>query len=265
MAQHGAVQDGPEELVTPAQSVDSVDPSAIADDAPAGDGDAPTGDGGAGKAGVLGGEGPGVEAVAVDAPGVTEVDGVGVGGLDAVVEESLAGDGLPVPETGVAWRIRPGGPQDAVAIERLVRELAEYERAAAEVEATAEDFRAALSGPSPRAHCHVAEVDGANGPEVVGMALWFVTFSTWRGRHGLWLEDLFVRPDYRRLGLGRELLGTLARICAERGYRRLEWAVLDWNTPAGDFYRSIGAVPQEDWTVWRLDRNALDTLGTPAT
>ena len=96
------------------------------------------------------------------------------------------------------------------------------------------------------------------------MALWFVTFSTWRGRHGLWLEDLFVRPEYRRLGLGRSLLGTLAQLCTERGYRRLEWAVLDWNTPAEDFYRSIGAVPQTDWTVWRLDRAALDSLGGSA-
>jgi GNAT superfamily N-acetyltransferase len=152
-------------------------------------------------------------------------------------------------------------PEDAERINTLVRELATYEREPDAVRATADDFRAALFGPNPRVHCHVAEISGSDGPLVVGMALWFVSFSTWEGRHGLWLEDLFVEPQYRRLGLGRALLETLGKVCVERGYRRLEWWVLDWNTPAHDFYRSLGAVPQSDWTTWRIDDEALTRLG----
>lgn len=164
-------------------------------------------------------------------------------------------------EPGTPWRVRPAVVDDVVKIHALVRELADYERELASVEATADDFRSALFGPNPRVHCHVAEVDGPAGPEVAGMAMWFVTFSTWRGRHGVWLEDLFISPAHRRLGLGRALLEELARVCVQRGYRRLEWAVLDWNAPAQDFYRSLGATPQEDWTVWRVDATALAHLG----
>lgn len=187
----------------------------------------------------------------------------------------------PVPTTGIAasagepalaaaaaaaaWRVRPAEPQDVVAIHRLVHELAHYERAPDAVEATPEDFRVALFGPDPRAHCHVAEVDSPDGPEVVGMALWYVTFSTWRGRHGLWLEDLFVRPAFRRFGLGRALMQALAAVCVERGYPRLEWWVLDWNEAAQNFYRGLGAVPQDEWTVWRVDGDDLRILGTSGT
>jgi GNAT superfamily N-acetyltransferase len=158
-------------------------------------------------------------------------------------------------------RIRAARPDDVPAIDGLVRELALYEREPDAVQATPDDFARALFGPDPRTHCHVAEVadDGAE-PEVVGIALWFVTFSTWRGRHGIWLEDLFVRPERRGLGVGKALLQALAAECALRGYARLEWAVLDWNEPAHSFYRRTGAAPQDEWTVWRLDGDALATF-----
>jgi GNAT superfamily N-acetyltransferase len=152
--------------------------------------------------------------------------------------------------------IRFAEPRDVEAIVGLVKELATYERAADEVELTPDLLTTALFGDSPTAYCHVAEVDGT----VVGMALWFLNFSTWIGRPGLYLEDLFVKPDYRRHGIGRELLTTLARVCTERGCGRLEWAVLDWNTPAIDFYKTLGAKPQDEWTVWRVTGDALTGL-----
>jgi GNAT superfamily N-acetyltransferase len=159
-----------------------------------------------------------------------------------------------------AWRIRPAVPDDVASIDALIRELAEYEREPDAVEATPADLRTALFSPSPRVHCHVAEVDTPAGPEVAGMALWFVTYSTWRGRHGIWLEDLYVRPVHRQLGLGKALLAALARICADRGYPRLEWMVLDWNEPAQAFYRRIGAVPHAGWTTWRLSDRGIKEL-----
>ncbi len=164
------------------------------------------------------------------------------------------------------WRVRAAEEHDVTAIDALVRELAVYEREPDAVEATEDDFRAALFGPDPRVHAHVAEVrsvgaDGASGGwEVAGIAVWFVTFSTWKGRHGLWLEDLFVRPEHRRLGLGRALLAELAGECERRGWPRFEWWVLDWNEPAHRFYESLGAVPQDEWTVWRTDGDALTAL-----
>ena len=147
---------------------------------------------------------------------------------------------------------------DVPRIVELVHELAAYEREPDVVEATPDDFVAALFPPSatPTTFAHVAEVDG----EVVGMAVWFVTFSTWTGRNGIWLEDLFVRPEHRGSGLGRALLATLARVCVERGWRRLDWAVLDWNEPSIGFYRGLGAVPQDDWTTYRLTGAPLTTL-----
>jgi GNAT superfamily N-acetyltransferase len=149
-----------------------------------------------------------------------------------------------------------------------VHALALYEREPDAVEATVEDFTRALFGPAPLAHCQVAELDHPDrGRSVVGMAIWYVTFSTWRGRHGLWLEDLFVLPEYRRYGLGRALLTALAQVCRDRGYPRFEWWVLDWNEPAHGFYRSLGAVPQDQWTVWRLETDRLAALAVeqPAT
>lgn len=139
----------------------------------------------------------------------------------------------------------------------LVRELAEYERAPHEAVATEAQFHDALFGPAPAVYAHVAELDG----EVVGFALWFLSFSTWLGRHGIYLEDLYVRPAVRGQGIGRSLLATLARLAVERGYGRLEWSVLDWNEPALGFYRSLGAVALDEWTVHRLSGEALATLG----
>jgi GNAT superfamily N-acetyltransferase len=162
--------------------------------------------------------------------------------------------------TGAAWRVRPARPGDVIRIHALVRELAEYEREPDAVKATPEDFGAAFFNPHPRVHCHVVEVHGPDGPNVVGLAIWFVTFSTWRGRHGLWLEDLYVQPAYRRLGVGRALLVELAGICMDRGYARMEWWVLDWNEPAQRFYRGVGADPQDDWTVWRVTEESLKAL-----
>ena len=142
----------------------------------------------------------------------------------------------------------------------LVRALAEYEREPASAVATVEQFEQAFFGASPQVYAHVVEVDG----EVVGFAVWYLTFSTWTGTHGIWLEDLFVQPAARGGGHGRALLETLAGICVERGYARLEWWVLDWNEPAIGFYRALGARPEDDWTVWRTDGDALAQLaGSP--
>jgi GNAT superfamily N-acetyltransferase len=152
--------------------------------------------------------------------------------------------------------VRPVRPADVPAVVGLVRELAEYERALHEVRLTAEQLTAALFGDSPALFGHVAERDGA----VVGVALWFLNFSTWRGTHGVYLEDLYVQPAARGTGLGRELLRTLAAVCVERGYDRLEWSVLDWNTPSIEFYRAAGAVPLDDWTVFRLTDDALTSF-----
>ena len=150
-------------------------------------------------------------------------------------------------------RVRPATAYDVPVVLQLVRELAAYEREPDAVEATETMLHDALFGPAPAASALVAEHDG----EVVGFALWFPTFSTWTGRPGLWLEDLFVRPQARGTGLGTALLVELAGICTARGWTRFEWWVLDWNTPAQGFYRSLGALPQDDWTTWRVDGDAL--------
>ena len=155
-------------------------------------------------------------------------------------------------------RIRRARPDDVPAIVGLVYALAEYERAPDECRLTAEQLETALFGSSPAVFCHVAEIEG----EVVGCALWFLNFSTWRGVHGIYLEDLFVSPDQRGSGLGKALLIALAQECVAHGYERLEWSVLDWNTPAIDFYKSLGALPQDEWTTYRLTDEALTKLGS---
>ena len=144
------------------------------------------------------------------------------------------------------------------AILGLVRELAVYEREPDAVEATEADFLVALfpAAGAPTAFVHVAQVDG----EIVGMALWYVTFSTWLGRSGIWLEDLYISPKHRGSGLGKGLLATLAAVCAERGYGRLEWWVLRWNTPSIGFYDSLGGQPMGDWLTYRLEGEDLDVL-----
>jgi GNAT superfamily N-acetyltransferase len=153
--------------------------------------------------------------------------------------------------------IRAATSADVPTILELIHGLAVYEREPDAVEATGPMISEALFGTAPVASCHVAELDG----QVVGFALWYVTFSTWKGKPGLWLEDLFVRPEARGHGLGKALLQRLASVCVERGYARFEWWVLDWNVDAQGFYRSIGARPEDDWTVWRLDGTALAMLG----
>ena len=155
--------------------------------------------------------------------------------------------------------IREATPDDVPAILGLVRDLATYEKEPDAVKATEEHFTTALfpATGTPTTFAHVAEVDG----EVVGMAVWYLTFSTWTGVNGIWLEDLFVQPEHRGRGLGRELLATLARTCIERGYQRLEWWVLDWNEPSIGFYKSLSAVPQDEWTVFRMDGDELASLG----
>jgi GNAT superfamily N-acetyltransferase len=153
--------------------------------------------------------------------------------------------------------IRPATVDDVPLVVSLVRELATYEREPESVTATEDDYRESLFGPNPRAWCLLAEDDTG---EVVGFAVYFVNFSTWVGRHGIYLEDLFVRPTARGAGHGRALLAELARIAVDRGYRRIDWWVLDWNETAHGFYRGLGAVSMDEWTVWRLTGDALRTL-----
>jgi GNAT superfamily N-acetyltransferase len=174
--------------------------------------------------------------------------------------------GVPPPSpglgTGDAARggyrervIREARPDDVPTILGFIRELAAYERLPEEARATGAQLHDALFGPDHVASAHLA-VDDATG-EAVGFALWFRNFSTWRGVPGIYLEDLYVRPDQRGSGHGRALLRELAAICVERGYARLEWSVLDWNEPSIGFYRSLGATSQDEWTVFRLDGEAL--------
>lgn len=154
--------------------------------------------------------------------------------------------------------IRTATPADVSVVLEMIRELADYEKALHEVRATEEQLRAALFGERPAAYAHIAETDDG---EVVGFALWFLNFSTWRGTHGIYMEDLYVRPGNRGGGYGKALMAELARICVERGYERLEWSVLNWNAPTIDFYESLGAVAQDEWSVYRLTDGALAEFG----
>ena len=152
--------------------------------------------------------------------------------------------------------IRLSKPDDVEAIHQLIYELAVYEKAPEEAKATVEAIRTSLFSDKPVAHCHVAEVDG----KVVGIAIWFLNYSTWLGKPGIYLEDLFVQPEYRKQGLGKEFMKVLAKLCVESGYERFQWWVLDWNTPSIDFYKSIGAVAMDEWTVFRLSGDELKTF-----
>lgn len=151
--------------------------------------------------------------------------------------------------------VRAAEPGDVPVLLELVHELAAYEREPDAVRATEADLHRGLFEEST-CSAHVA----LDGDRVVGFALWYPTFSTWTGRPGLWLEDLFVRPAARGSGLGKALLQALAQVCVERGYGRFEWWVLDWNEPAIGFYRSLGAVAQDEWTTYRVDGDALRAL-----
>jgi GNAT superfamily N-acetyltransferase len=159
--------------------------------------------------------------------------------------------------------IRSAMPADAGLVLTFIRELAEYEKLLHEVEAREDDIARDLFGEQPRVFCEIAEWGG----EPVGFALWFYTYSTFQGRHGLYLEDLFVRPAYRGKGLGKALLANLARRCVDEGLGRLRWWVLNWNEPSIAFYRSLGAEAREEWTTFDLSGEALRRLaqaGGPA-
>jgi GNAT superfamily N-acetyltransferase len=158
----------------------------------------------------------------------------------------------------VSFVIRRAEPKDAPAILRLIRELAEYERLLQEVEVDEARVRAALFAPHPKAFCDVAELAG----RPVGCAIWFYSYSTFTGRHGIYLEDLYVEPEHRGGGIGKAMLATLAKRCVDEGLTRLEWSVLDWNEPSIGFYRSLGAVPMDDWVRYRLAGEALASIGT---
>jgi len=153
--------------------------------------------------------------------------------------------------------LRPARADDVPVILDLVRALARYEKLEHRVEATEDGLRAALFGPSPRVFCDLAEADG----QVAGFALWFYSFSTFVGRPGIYLEDLFVRPEFRGRGLGKALIARLAQRCVAENLGRLEWSVLDWNEPAIQFYRAHGARLLDDWTMCRVEGEALQALG----
>lgn len=152
--------------------------------------------------------------------------------------------------------VRPSRPADGLLILALVRELAVYEKLEEHAVATEADLAAALFGPTPRVFCDIVEQNGMPA----GFALWFYNFSTFRGRHGIYLEDLFVRPAFRGAGLGKALLRRLARRCVDEKLGRFDWSVLDWNTPSIDFYKAQGAVLLDDWTTCRVEGAALARL-----
>jgi len=154
-------------------------------------------------------------------------------------------------------KIRSAGPGDIQIILDLIRDLAIYEKEEAQAQATFSQIESALFGNDPTAYCElVEESDGT----VVGFALWFKNFSTWTGTPGIYLEDLFIQPDHRGKGYGKALLIYLARKCIENGWQRFQWWVLDWNEPSINFYKSLGAVPMDEWTTFRVSGEALTRL-----
>ncbi len=153
--------------------------------------------------------------------------------------------------------IRSATPEDIDDILDLIRELAIYEKAEDQALATSDHINSALFGSSPTAFCELV-VDPSGG--IAGFALWFKNYSTWTGTAGVYLEDLFIRPQYRGQGYGKSLLIHLAKKCIENGWQRFQWWVLDWNEPAIDFYKSLGAVPMDEWTVYRVSGKALEKL-----
>jgi GNAT superfamily N-acetyltransferase len=170
--------------------------------------------------------------------------------------EAAAALGKAPAASVTEFTIRPARAEDCGTIANLVFELAVYERLEQFARATADDFRDHLFGPRPCAEVVLAEIGG----DPVGFALAFTTFSTFRGKPGLYLEDIFVRSQYRGRGIGKALMATVARLARERGFARLEWAVLDWNAPAIGFYRSLGAQPMDQWTNFRLEDGPLERL-----
>ena len=156
--------------------------------------------------------------------------------------------------------IRAAAPADAALIFALVRELADYEKLTHDVDASEEQIAAALFAREPRLFCDIAEWNG----KPVGFAVWFLNFSTFRGRHGIYVEDLFVRPAFRGKGIGKALMARLAARCVNEGYARFEWAVLDWNAPGIAFYKAIGAQVMDEWRICRLSGRALQDFANEA-
>jgi GNAT superfamily N-acetyltransferase len=153
--------------------------------------------------------------------------------------------------------IRPAKSEEVGEVLQLIQDLAIYEKAPEQVEASKEDLLNTIFSSDPRVFCDLVEVDG----QIAGMAIWFLNYSTWQAKHGIYLEDLFIKPEYRGRGYGKALLKHLAKICDEKGYGRLQWWVLDWNSPAIEFYKSLGAEAMDEWTVYRTSGKALKDLG----
>ena len=154
-------------------------------------------------------------------------------------------------------KIRPAKSEEVGEVLQLIQDLATYEKAPEQVEASKEDLLNTIFVKDPRVFCDLVEVDG----QVAGMAIWFLNYSTWQAKHGIYLEDLFIKPEYQGRGYGKALLKHLAKICDEKGYGRLQWWVLDWNSPAIEFYKSFGAEAMDEWTVYRTSGQALKDLG----
>ncbi len=154
-------------------------------------------------------------------------------------------------------KIRPAKQEDAGVILQLIKGLAFYEKAPDEVKATEKEILETIFAPSPSVFADLIEIEG----QVVAMAIWFLNYSTWQGKHGIYLEDLYVKPEFRGRGYGKALLQHLARICVERGYGRFQWWVLDWNSPAIEFYKGLGAEAMDEWTVYRVSGEKLKELG----
>jgi GNAT superfamily N-acetyltransferase len=154
-------------------------------------------------------------------------------------------------------KIRPAKREEVGEVLQLIQDLATYEKAPEQVEASKDDLLNTIFAKEPRVFCDLVEVDG----QIAGMAIWFLNYSTWQAKHGIYLEDLYIKPEFRAKGYGKALLKHLAQICDREGYGRLQWWVLDWNSPAIEFYRSFGAEAMDEWTVYRTSGQALKDLG----
>jgi GNAT superfamily N-acetyltransferase len=154
-------------------------------------------------------------------------------------------------------KIRPAKREEVGDVLQLIQDLATYEKAPDQVEASRDDLLNTIFAKEPRVFCDLVEVDG----QIAGMAIWFLNYSTWQAKHGIYLEDLYIKPEFRARGYGKALLKHLAQICDREGYGRLQWWVLDWNSTAIEFYRSFGAEAMDEWTVYRTSGQALKDLG----
>ena len=154
-------------------------------------------------------------------------------------------------------KIRPAKREEVGEVLQLIQDLATYEKAPDQVEASEDDLLNTIFTKEPRVFCDLVEVDG----QIAGMAIWFLNYSTWQAKHGIYLEDLYIKPEFRARGYGKALLKHLAQICDKEGYGRLQWWVLDWNSPAIEFYKSFGAEAMDEWTVYRTSGQALKDLG----